>query len=132
MQTLTPVIVLGMLGACAMAKAGDGLADGMSRQSSPGGDCFNARNVSGFTPEGDRAVIVRVGANRQYRLALAGFCPDVDWSHRVALRSRAGSNWVCAGGDAEVLVPSTTGPQSCMVTAVSRLTPEEIEARRRR
>ena len=75
---------------------------------------------------------VRVSRNRQYRLTLAGYCPDVDWSLQIALRTRGGSSFICAGLDAEIIVPSTTGPQRCAVTEVRRLTPEEIAAGRRR
>lgn len=94
-------------------------------------DCFSARSVNGFNPVGREAVDVRVGANRRYRLELAGYCPDVDWSWRIALRTRGGSSWICQGMDAELVIPSPTGPQSCLVTSVRRLTPEEIEAARR-
>lgn len=95
-------------------------------------DCFSANSVSGFSPVGRDAVVVRVGASRQYRLELAGFCPDVDWSWRIALRTRGGSSWICQGMDAELIIPSPSGRQSCLVTAVRRLTPEEIEESRRR
>lgn len=123
-------LALGALGAVALTDAREGFAQDRDRTRSS--DCFNAGTVNGFTPEGDRAVVVRVSRNRQYRLELAGYCPEVDWSMRIALRSRAGSNWVCAGGDAEILVASTTGPQNCLVTDVRRLNPEEIEAARNR
>ena len=123
-------LALGALGAVALTDAREGLAQ--DRDRTRAGYCFNAGTVNGFTPEGDRAVVVRVSRNRQYRLELAGYCPEVDWSLRIALRSRGGSNWVCAGGDAEILVPSTTGPQNCLVTDVRRLTPEEIEGPRNR
>lgn len=98
----------------------------------PTRECFSARSVHGFNPVGRDAVDVRVGANRRYRLELVGYCPDVDWSWRVALRTRGGSSWICRGMDAELIIPSPTGPQRCLVSAVRRLTPEEIEDSRRR
>ena len=94
-------------------------------------DCFSARSINGFSPVGREQVDVRVGANRHYRLELAGYCPDVDWSFRIALRTRGGSSWICQGLDAELIVPSTTGPQRCLVSSVRRLTPEEVQAARR-
>lgn len=94
-------------------------------------DCFSARSINGFSPVGRDQVDVRVGASRQYRLELAGYCPDIDWSWRIALRTRGGSSWICQGLDAELIVPSTTGPQRCLVSSVRRLTPEEIQAARR-
>lgn len=94
-------------------------------------DCFHARSVNGFNPVARDQVDVRVGANRRYRLELAGYCPDVDWSWRIALRTRGGSSWICHGLDAELIVPSPTGPQRCLVSSVRRLTPEEVRAARR-
>lgn len=101
-------------------------------QSRPARDCFSARSVSGFSPAGRDAVDVSVGANRHYRLTLGGYCPDVDWSLRIALRTRGGSSFICAGYDAEILVRGPTGLQRCSVTEVRRLSPEEIEEARRR
>lgn len=96
---------------------------------SSGGDCFRAQSVNSFTPRGDRAVDVRITRRRQYRLELAGYCPDVDWSQQVALQSRSGSSWICRGLDAEIIVPDrTTGPQRCLVTEVRSLSEAEIEA----
>ena len=94
-------------------------------------DCFSARTVNGFTPVGRDAVDVQVSRNRQYRLSLVGYCPDVDWSLNIASRTRGGSSFICAGLDAEIIVPSASGPQRCAVTEVRRLSAEEIEADRR-
>lgn len=93
--------------------------------------CFLASQVNGFTPRGSDAVDVRVGANRTYRLSLAGPCPDVDWSFRLALRTTGGSSWICQGADAEIIVPSPIGRQRCLVTDVRPLSPAEIAASRR-
>ena len=96
-------------------------------------DCFLADSVNSFTPVGDRFVDVRVTRRSQFRLELAGYCPDIDWSQRIALRTRGGSRWICRGMDAEIIVPDRAiGPQRCLVTDVRRLSISEIEARRRR
>jgi hypothetical protein len=94
--------------------------------------CFRAAEVNGFTPRGNDAVDVHVGANRDYRLTLAGYCPDVDWSLRVALRTTGGGSWICQGADAEIVVPSPTGRQNCLVSDVRPLTPDEVAANRHR
>ena len=97
------------------------------------GDCFRADNASSFTPRGTESVDVRVSARRQYRLRLAGYCPDVDWSQQLALRTRSGSAWICRGMDAEIIVPDRAiGLQRCLVSDVRRLSEAEIEAERRR
>jgi len=96
----------------------------------PAPRCFLASNVNGFTPRGNDIVDVHVGVNRDYRLTLAGVCPEVDWSFRVALRTTGGSSWICQGADAEIIVPSPTGRQRCLVTDVRPLTAAEAAAAR--
>lgn len=114
------------------APADNATAEGSAMQSPPARDCFSARSISSFSPAGREAVDVRVGANRHYRLMLGGYCPDVDWSLRLGVQTRGGSSFICAGYDAEILVPGSTGVQRCSVTEVRRLIPEEVRARPRR
>jgi hypothetical protein len=109
--------------------AGETPASGFQRRA---GQCFLARQANGFTSRDNRAVDISVSANRHYRLTLFAPCLDVDFAHRVALRGRGGSSWICEGGDAEILVNGPTGPQRCLVSDIRRLTPEEVSARNRR
>lgn len=96
-----------------------------------GSDCFNARTVNGFTAIDDDTVDVQVGANRYYRLELAGVCPNVNWTTGVALVSR-GSSWICQGFDAELVVQNPgLGPQRCLVSSVRRLSDAEVQALKR-
>jgi hypothetical protein len=129
--TIAAILAAGFL-LGAPATIATGAADGADMQSRPRRDCFSARSVSGFSPAGRDAVDVTVGANRHYRLTLGGYCPEVDWSLSIALRTRGGSSFICAGYDAEILVRGPTGLERCSVTEVRRLTPEEVEARRGR
>lgn len=92
-----------------------------------GRQCFRASEVNGFTALDDRTVNVHVSVNDVYRLELFGYCPDVDWTQAIAIRSR-GSSWICQGFDAELFVPSTIGTQRCAVRTVRKLTDEEIKA----
>lgn len=98
-----------------------------------GRQCFRAQDVNSFTPVDRDTVDVRVAANRIYRLELATDCQDINWSQRIAIRSR-GSSWVCTGRalDAELIVPGAIGIDRCLVTDVRRLSDAEIEASRRR
>ncbi len=95
---------------------------------SPGGrDCFHADSVTGFTPRNDEAVDIRVGASRHYRLELSGYCPGVDWSHQILLRTRGGSSFICRGMDAEIIAPNPgLGPQRCWVSEVRRLSGPQV------
>ncbi|WP_129792867.1 DUF6491 family protein [Sphingosinicella sp. CPCC 101087] len=116
---------LGTLAACTDAGSpASASAQGEGRQ------CFRAEQVNGFAPLDDETVHVNVGANDVYRLDLFGPCPDVDWSLRIGIRSRGGSNWVCTGSDAELIVPSAIGPNRCQISSIRKLTDEEIRAHR--
>jgi hypothetical protein len=97
-----------------------------------GRQCFRAQDVNGYTPVSDNVVLVQAGASRYFRLDLAGSCPNIDWSRRIALQSTAGSSWVCQGLDAEVIAPDPSGfPQRCLVTAIRQITRDEWRAARR-
>ena len=94
--------------------------------------CFLASQVNGYSPISDEAVDVQVGANRYFRLDLFGFCPNVDWSRRVALRTTGGGSWICQGLDAEIIVPEPgLGPQRCLVRSVRQISKEQWLSDRR-
>jgi len=124
---VVPAIGAGLLVAWASAARPE--AAGPER---PAPRCFLASQVNGFTPRGTDAVDIHVGANRFYRLTLAGVCPDVDWSFRVGIRTLGGSSWICEGADAEIIVPSPNGRQRCLVTDIRPLTAAEVQASRQR
>lgn len=89
--------------------------------------CFWTRQVNGFASNDNRIVNVRVGVNDIYQFEMFGRCEDVDWNNRIAIVSR-GSDYICTGLDAEIISPSTIGPQRCPVKTVRKLTPEEVKA----
>jgi Family of unknown function (DUF6491) len=105
---------------------GSGAAPRAAVAQQRGQQCFNVSSINSFSPAGRDKVDVRVGANRYYRLDLLGTCPDVDYSFRVAVRTRGGSSWICQGQDADLIVPDPSGTQTCPVTGVRELTPEEV------
>ena len=96
-----------------------------------GRQCFRPEQVNGFNPEGDDIVYLRVGANDVYRAEILGTCPDIDFSQRIAIRSR-GTNWVCQGMDAELIVPGPLGLDRCPVTSLRKLSDAEVHAYRER
>lgn len=93
--------------------------------------CFRASDVNGFTVIDDRTVDVSVSPRHVYRLTLFAPSRDIDWTVHIGLEARGGA-WICAGMDATLIVPSEIGgPGRYPVTAVRKLTPEEIKAPRR-
>ena len=93
----------------------------------PKRQCFWTSQINGFAASDDRHVNVRVGVKDIYQFEMLGRCPDVDWSHRIAVVSR-GSSRICDGLDAEVIAPSPIGPMRCAVRTVRKLTPTEVAA----
>lgn len=89
--------------------------------------CFWARNISSFASNDDKVVNLRVGVRDVYQLEMLGRCPDVEWSQTIAIKSR-GSSYICTGLDAEVIAPSSIGPQRCAVSTIRKLTVEEAKA----
>lgn len=89
--------------------------------------CFWARQVNNFAAENDEVVNVRVGVRDVYRLEIFGTCPEIDWTQKIAIVSRGGST-ICSGLDAEIITPSSLGPQRCTVRNVRKLTEDEVKA----
>ena len=117
-----------LAGGCAMDE------DARSASAAAGDrQCFRAADVNGFSPIDRDTVDVTVGAGRTYRLELFAPCQDVNWSQRIAIRSR-GSSWICTGNSlqAELIVPDAIGPDRCLVNSIRRLSEEERDAARRR
>lgn len=93
----------------------------------PKRQCFWTHQVTNFASSDNRVVNLRVGVKDVYQLEMFGRCNDVDWTQRIAVVSRGGSN-ICSGLDAEIIAPSTLGPQRCPVRTVRKLTAEEAKA----
>ena len=92
--------------------------------------CFYAPNVIGFRQGPDNIVYVNTNARDYYELRTLNYCASrLDFEHRIALRSRAGS-FICSGYDAEIYVPDALGSTYCPVHATRKLTPEEVAALR--
>ncbi|MDZ4052230.1 MAG: DUF6491 family protein [Phenylobacterium sp.] len=111
--------------ACAPTAAPGDLA--ASGQTGPARECFFTRNVSGFSAPDDETLYLRVGVRDVYQMQMFSPCPDMDWAQRLAVVSRSGSS-VCRGMDATIISPGPLGEQRCMVRAVRKLTPAEVEA----
>lgn len=125
-------IAAGLLVALSACAADTGEPATATASAERGGDqCFRPQDVNGFNPQGDDVVYLRVGANDIYRAEILGTCPDIDFSHRVAIRSR-GTSWVCQGFDAEFIVPGPLGVDRCPITSLRKLGEAEVRAYRER
>jgi hypothetical protein len=100
----------------------------MSKAPKPQRSCFYARSVTNFAAADDRNLYIRVGTRDVYHLSMFGNCFDLSWVHALGLTSRGG-NFVCEGTNVSLdVVTRDAGPgvQSCPVSAIRKLTPEEV------
>ena len=117
-------------GLMACAEAGEPSSTPAAASQGGGRQCFRPRQVNGFNAVGDDVVYLRVGASHIYRAEILGTCPDIDFTHRVGIRSRTGAPWICQGLDAEFIVPGPGRVESCPITSLRKLTDAEAQAYR--
>jgi hypothetical protein len=90
-----------------------------------GGQCFYATDVSGFNKVSDSVVDVNARA-QSFRLELVGRCPEVVTASGVSVRPRGTSTRICAGADADLIVPTGIGPRVCPIRAIRTITRAEF------
>src|SRR5436190_13921944 len=89
--------------------------------------CFWAQNVTSFQALDDRHVNIMVGVGDVYQMTMFGRCSEVDWANRIALTSHGGS-MICTAMDAEVVSPTSHGPERCPVDDIRKLSAAEVAA----
>lgn len=91
--------------------------------------CFHVSNARNFRSVNATTVHLRVGRRDFYRLDLLGPCPDLDFSLRLGLQTRGGSQ-ICTGSGlgTSIVVRGARGPQRCSIRQITALTPEEVAA----
>lgn len=115
--------------ACILAIAIVGAAFNASASDKPKRDCFRSSDVDGYTVVNDRTIDVTVGPKRVYRLTLFSRSNDLDFGESIGIEAR-GSQLICSGLDATIIVPSTIGPRRYPVVEVRRLSVDEIESKK--
>jgi hypothetical protein len=90
--------------------------------------CFVRRNINGFSAPNDRTVYIRVGVSDVWRLDLMTDCTGLSFRQNFGLEARPATAWICSPLDATVIVRQTGMNQRCPVTAMHKLTPDEIAA----
>jgi hypothetical protein len=94
--------------------------------------CFVRRDINGFSAPNDRTVYIRVGVSDVWRLDLMTECTGLAFRNAFALEARPATAWICSPLDATVIVRQTGISQRCPVSAMHKLTPDEIAALPRR
>lgn len=114
-----PLLAALALAACASTETGDAAAP-------EGRDCFNADNVSGYTPIDNEHVGVTVGANRKYILTTMFNARDLDWTQVIAIRST--TSWICTGNGLGVEIIGGNPRRHYPITAIERAPDEAPNA----
>jgi hypothetical protein len=129
MRILT--LALPAAAAAALSACAAGGADAPQSYAAGSEQCFYNSDVRSFTDTAPNVALVAVGAKDAWELTLQSGCPSVAAASKVGLVSR-GRTRICAGSDAELIVPnlSGAGSQRCLVRSVRKLTPEEAAAAR--
>lgn len=97
----------------------------------PSRQCFQARDVNGFSAISDTVLDVKVNSNRYFRLTTDGSCPNTDFRPRIALRTLSGGSWICQGLDAEIVVPDAGGAERCQVRNIQPISKADWLAARK-
>ncbi len=122
-----PVPLAALLG-CALLAAGALPAVAADAPKASQQQCFLARDLNGFNAPDDHTLYVRSGVKDIYRLDLMSNCIDLTFRQSLGLKSTGGSDWICNPLDAEVVYNEPGMHQRCPVTALRKLTPDEVAA----
>ncbi len=88
--------------------------------------CFFSRQINGFgdAPDGRRGdrIYISTGVRERFLLETFGSCPELDWSHAIALDPRGPSS-LCTGDTATLIVPRGLDrrPDRCTVRVLGRM-----------
>jgi hypothetical protein len=119
------LVILGGASACAPA----GEAQPALSARTEGRECFYASQVSDYDSVDRDTVYVTTSPRRVFALDILDNCPDINWSRQIVLQRRGGSNFICRGQDADLLVPSIGGGlDRCPVFGIRQLSPDEVQA----
>lgn len=124
-QGLTAALALALTAPLA-AQAADPAAT--TKKPSSRDTCFIRSDIQGFSAPNDHTVYLRVLFRDVYRLDLMGDCQGLSFRQGFGLEDRPASPWICSPLEATVVFRETGILQRCPVTAITKLTPEEIKA----
>lgn len=122
MTSRSIVVIVAGCGAMLLGCAGAARQHGKARTEA----CFRPADTYSFAVVDDHTVNLRANVHDDYQLTLQTECRNIDWDNNIALRSRSGGGWICDPLDAELIAPGPAGPRHCEITAIRKLSPEEV------
>jgi hypothetical protein len=118
------------LGLAALVLATSGLAAApASAQPQTPRQCLYVRNINGFNAPNDHTIYVRgSSADDIWRLDLMTDCIGLSFKQAFRLESAGGDPWICDAIQAQVSIRDTGIRQRCPVTAMHKLSSDELSA----
>jgi hypothetical protein len=127
----TPHAASVRLGLAALAFATSALAAAPASAQPPASrqQCLFVRNINGFSAPNDHTIYVRGSRNDDvWRLDLMTDCVGLSFKHAFGLESAGGDPWICQPIQAQVRIRDIGLHQRCPVSAMHKLSPEEVAA----
>lgn len=93
-----------------------------------GEQCINTRLLETFAAPDTHTVYVRVAVNEVWRLDLMTNCLELPYRLNIGLEGQRGDPWICHPVEATVINHGSGIPHRCPVSAMHKLTPQEIAA----
>lgn len=95
--------------------------------------CFFTREINGYSnapdgPRGRERLYVQTGVREEWLLETVGSCPELDFSHQIALDTRSRIS-VCTGDLETLLIPDGFGDRvdRCQVRVLGRVIAQDGE-----
>lgn len=117
-----------MAAAVAVLAAGSLAAPAEAQGAHRNAQCFLSSNVQNFSAPNSRTVYIRVGVDEIWRLDLMSECLDLPFRQHLGFERTGGDPWICQPIQATIVSREAGIPQRCPVTAMHRLTPDEVAA----
>lgn len=89
--------------------------------------CFNGQFIAGVNRAGDKTLYIQSPQGQIYQMRLAEGCDGLNAAEKISFRAH-GSDVICPGDSAELVVRTATAAKHCQVTRVQRLTSGDVEA----
>ena len=120
------VLILAAVASASVPFAAASTAGAQTRQ------CFRAMDWHGAAAGGPHDLYVRIGMHDVWHLGMAQSCPGAEFPGPVSMSDVVSpdSNEICSGVDLQVTVKPRGGsnPTACIVTSMTKLTPDEVKA----
>ncbi|WP_184716396.1 DUF6491 family protein [Caulobacter sp.] len=87
--------------------------------------CFSGKTIAGVNRSGPQTLYIQSANSGVYTMKLTGDCGALAQAERLSMNAN-GSEMICPGEGAQLIVSTSAGDKQCRVTGVKRLTSGEL------